>query len=115
LDPFGEYQDEAIWDALEKAHLKEQFSQWEGGLSHEVPRELRYTQIEGGLSRFQLLSSPSFFSTGQRQLICLARAILQNLTRILVLEEATDACDCETHVQMQEAIRNHFKSLPITN
>lgn len=77
LDPFNKYSDEEVWRALEHAHLKSFVSSLAAGLEHEVS--------EGGEN----------LSVGQRQLICLARALLRK-TKVLVLDEATAAVDLET-------------------
>lgn len=89
LDPFGKYSDDDVWRALEHAHLKSFVKGLAAGLNHEVS--------EGGEN----------LSVGQRQLICLARALLRK-TKVLVLDEATAAVDLETDDLIQRTIRTEF-------
>ncbi|KAK2023189.1 P-loop containing nucleoside triphosphate hydrolase protein [Colletotrichum zoysiae] len=87
LDPFGARDDAAVWGALEKTGLKSLFED-KGGLEADLNMD--------------------WLSAGQKQLFCMARAVLRD-SRVLLLDEATSSLDQATDQVVQDLIRSEFR------
>lgn len=90
IDPFSNYSDADIWSVLEEVHMKS-----------------KITNLNQSVSE-----SSTSFSSGEKQLICLARALIQHLN-IIVLDEATANLDPETDQLLQKTVQKCFRGCTV--
>eukprot|EP00814_Leptocylindrus_danicus_P022006 CAMPEP_0116045236 /NCGR_PEP_ID=MMETSP0321-20121206/27496_1 /TAXON_ID=163516 /ORGANISM="Leptocylindrus danicus var. danicus, Strain B650" /LENGTH=263 /DNA_ID=CAMNT_0003526527 /DNA_START=458 /DNA_END=1249 /DNA_ORIENTATION=+ len=94
MDPFDEHADEAIWNALDGCGMKD--------VIEDMPSLLDSPVSENGDN----------YSQGQRQLLCLGRALLKQC-KILLLDEATSSVDYETDKEIQMTLRKAFRGCTV--
>jgi ABC-type multidrug transport system fused ATPase/permease subunit len=94
IDPFSRFDDARIWECLRLVCMDKAIEALGDGLGHLC--------AEGG----------SNFSVGQMQLLCIARALLQE-PGMVMMDEATANVDVASDEIIQRTIREHFKDATV--
>ncbi|XP_051031684.1 cystic fibrosis transmembrane conductance regulator [Phodopus roborovskii] len=94
LDPHGKWRDEEIWEAADEVGLKSVIEQF--------PGQLNFTLVDGGY----------VLSHGHKQLMCLARSVL-NKARILLLDEPSAHLDPITYQVIRRILKHTFSGCTV--
>ncbi|KAJ1665634.1 hypothetical protein EV178_003009 [Coemansia sp. RSA 1646] len=114
IDPFEEYPDELIWDALRRTHLTHEQNSQTTSASASIVEDAntdgnlaleRMAGIFGSLDD-EIKQNGQSLSLGQRQLVAMARALVRR-SKLIIMDEATASVDFDTDERLQRTIRGY--------
>ncbi|KAJ2618159.1 hypothetical protein EV177_000195 [Coemansia sp. RSA 1804] len=115
IDPFEEYPDELIWDALNRVHMtREQTSHATSAstsiveIANDENGEVLLERMAGVFSSLddRIEQNGRSLSAGQRQLVAMARALVRR-SKLIIMDEATASVDFDTDERLQRTIRGY--------
>ncbi|KAJ1736346.1 hypothetical protein LPJ72_001503 [Coemansia sp. Benny D160-2] len=120
IDPFEEYPDELIWDALNRVHMTREQSSHATSASTSIVEIANGENVGGTAGELQLERMSGVFSSlddkieqnghslsaGQRQLVAMARALVRR-SKLVIMDEATASVDFDTDERLQRTIRGY--------